>query len=89
MKHTVTLILSSLISFNSYANQELENAYWDCDYITTHQAVSLEEGATCGLIYEKLLQEKFKGSFKDFMTWWKANKETQHKLKKQNASKTL
>jgi hypothetical protein len=64
------------------ANLDIEKTYWDCDYATTQTLAGFEEAAICSTVFEKLKADKFKGSFQDFMVWWKANKEREYASRK-------
>jgi len=81
MKHIFFIFLLLIHSFSN-ATQDLENNFWECDYISSTQEVSLDEGAICYIIYQTLLEKKFKGSFKDFMVWWKEHKEKEYKKRR-------
>jgi len=75
-----TLILAALIATSTLAakTDELETAYWDCDYAATQGALGFGDATTCSQVFEALKKEKFGGDFKKFMEWWKDNKEVEH-----------
>jgi hypothetical protein len=86
MKQVTTLLL--FFSFCVHATSDLEKTYWDCDYVSTTQGMSLSEGVECVVIYDKLVKEKFKGSFENFLNWWKENKDKEHSIRRQNSKKS-
>lgn len=58
---------------------KLENAFWACDYIATTQGILATPAATCRYVTEELKQQKFNGSFSQFLEWWRANKVAEHR----------
>ncbi|MGH8858401.1 MAG: hypothetical protein ACREXG_10335 [Polaromonas sp.] len=58
--------------------QELEQAFWNCDYISAHKLLSATEMGECLMVYENLKADKFNGDSQEFVKWWQANKPTEH-----------
>jgi len=60
------------------AAADLEKQFWACDYAATTRGVGLDEGATCGEVYEDLKRSKFQSDFRAMLSWWQQNKAAQH-----------
>jgi len=63
------------------ATSDLERVFWDCDFAATKIQVSLDVGAMCAAATHELLRRTFHGDFDLFVSWWRANKQTQHALR--------
>lgn len=61
------------------ATAELENAFWACDYIATTRGVLATPAAACRHATESLKHEKFGGSHRAMLEWWRANKVARHR----------
>jgi hypothetical protein len=48
--------------------EALEKDFWACDYVATTRGVGLDEGATCGAIFEDLKRSKFGGDFRAMLS---------------------
>lgn len=59
---------------------ELERRFWDCDYKAASTLLSSADAAQCSQVYEKFYAERFK-SFEEFLVYWRANKEREHKAR--------
>lgn len=57
---------------------ELERAFWYCDFIATTEGVQATPVAACRFATEQLKKRKFAGNFEEFLSWWRANKPTEH-----------
>lgn len=80
VKYLILLLFSPIIAFSqeNLLSKDLEKLFWMCDYISTRQAMDFNEAVACSSVFEKLIKEKFNGSFDAFMVWWKKNKDTEH-----------
>ena len=58
--------------------EELEFAFWACDYIATIRGVEATPVAICGAVYDDLKAMKFSGDFNGLLDWWKQNKAMEH-----------
>ena len=58
---------------------KLERAFWACDYIATTEGIQATPMAACRYATEELKQQKFAGSFPQFLEWWRANKAAEHR----------
>jgi len=58
--------------------EALEKDFWACDYVATTRGVGLDEGATCGAIFEDLKRSKFGGDFRAMLSWWQQHKAAEH-----------
>lgn len=56
---------------------ELEAAFWDCEYLAIRGYLDLDIGAACSEIYEQLKAEKFGGDFERLLLWWREHKESE------------
>jgi hypothetical protein len=75
----ITMLAAAAIALPTGA--ALEKDFWDCDYASTQALISQGEAAHCSAVFEKIKADKFGGDFSKFMTWWKANKAAQYKLR--------
>ena len=57
---------------------DLEKAFWVCDYAGTHGSVAPDYAASCIAITEELKRVKFDGDFDRLVAWWKQHKPVQH-----------
>ena len=58
---------------------DLETAFWACDYVATVQGVEATPIAICSAVYDELKAVKFAGDFGELLHWWKANKAAEHR----------
>jgi hypothetical protein len=58
---------------------KLERAFWACDFIATTQGVQATPIGVCRYVTEELKQQKFGGSFSQFLEWWRSNKQAEHR----------
>lgn len=58
--------------------EELETAFWACDYVATTRGVDATPAAICGAVYDELKTLKFGGDFGGLLAWWKQNKLAEH-----------
>lgn len=59
--------------------EQLERAFWACDYVATTQGIQATPAAVCRYVTEELKQQRFGGSFGQFLEWWRANKTAEHR----------
>lgn len=57
---------------------ELEKAFWVCDYAATTSLVDFYSAIACSYLTESLRQRKFDGDFQAMLTWWQQHKEAKH-----------
>ena len=57
----------------------LEAAFWFCDYIATTRGVEATPIAMCSAAYDELKALKFDGDFGALLGWWKQNKVLEHR----------
>ncbi|MNH34975.1 hypothetical protein D3C79_956170 [compost metagenome] len=57
---------------------ELEKAFWVCDYATTINIVDVYNAMNCSRLTEALRQRKFQGDFTAMLAWWQQHKEAEH-----------
>ncbi|WP_173024817.1 hypothetical protein [Acidovorax sp. SRB_14] len=57
---------------------ELEKAFWVCDYAATIDLVDIGNAIACGSLTEALRQRKFGGDFNAMLAWWQQHKEAEH-----------
>jgi hypothetical protein len=80
----LTLVMQSVIAIagdnvlSKIGIEQLDDAWWHCDYASTQSMVSPGDAASCSEIFEELKTRKFGGDFSEFMKWWKANKSAEH-----------
>ena len=83
---SLLIIVGSCVTDNrkdaaiSNTNDDLERAFWSCDYASTTRWVGADEGATCVSIFEEVKRTKFDGDFGAMLAWWKENKIGEHRL---------
>lgn len=69
----LVLVASSAIA--RLSNVELEEAYWDCEFLASEVAIDLSTAAACSEIFESLKATRFQSDFRLFLSWWSENKE--------------
>ncbi len=57
---------------------ELEDRFWNCDLLSTHQALPMDVGMRCATWMDELKQRRFGGDFNQFLSWWQAHKGAEH-----------
>lgn len=57
---------------------ELEKAFWVCDYAATINIVDIYNAINCSRLTEALRQRKFEGDFIAMLAWWQRHKEAEH-----------
>jgi hypothetical protein len=50
-----------------------------CDYASSNSLLGQGDAVTCSYTFEELKSRKFSGDWSAFLTWWKANKDAEHK----------
>jgi hypothetical protein len=63
---------------SNLAAPQLEEAFWACDYLATTRGVDATPADTCGAVYARLKETKFRGDFGLLLTWWQDNKAAEH-----------
>lgn len=58
---------------------ELEKAFWVCDYAATISIVDVHDAMNCSHFIEALRQRKFAGDFVAMLAWWRQHKEAEHR----------
>ena len=58
---------------------QLERAFWVCDYLATTQGVHGTHVAACRYATDELKRVKFGGSFRNLLQWWRENKAAEHR----------
>ena len=58
--------------------EDLETAFWGCDYVATTRGVEATPIAICSAVYDELKAVKFAGDFGELLGWWKENKVAEH-----------
>ena len=58
---------------------ELERVFWACDYAAGTRGVLAKPVATCSAVFDDLKDARFGGDFDALVTWWRANKDTEHR----------
>ena len=61
-----------------YALEDLERAFWYCDYIATTKGVLAAPMGACRFATEELKNAKFGGDFNALLVWWRDNKREEH-----------
>jgi hypothetical protein len=57
---------------------ELEKAFWVCDYAASIRLVDMGTAIPCSRVTEALRQHKFDGDFNAMLIWWRQHKEAEH-----------
>lgn len=57
---------------------DLERAFWLCDYAGTTGSVDTGTAIACSTITEELKNRNFNGEFEAMLAWWRENKAAQH-----------
>ena len=60
------------------SDSALEQAFWDCDALATHEALPMSLGARCAMLGDELKVRHFGGDFIAMLAWWQAHKEDEH-----------
>ncbi len=58
--------------------EELEQAFWVCDYAATINLVDIHDAIHCSRLTEALRQRKFEGDFTAMLAWWQQHKQAKH-----------
>lgn len=78
MAHILAAILiASANLFEDMRPEDMERAFWDCDYAATYGVIDLDVAAGCSDIYERLKEEKFGGDFRRVLLWWQENRDNE------------
>lgn len=80
----LVMVTSSMVV--ALSPDEMEEAYWDCEYEATEGIIDLNAAAACSEIYETLKSTKFRGDFKLMLLWWNENKERELSKRKKVVS---
>jgi hypothetical protein len=59
-------------------DSRLEALFWDCDLLSTQQALSGGDGALCAMAHDELKQRRFGGDFERLLDWWRSHKDDEH-----------
>jgi hypothetical protein len=57
---------------------DLEKAFWICDYGATYRGIDSMPVELCSAVYDALRERKFGGDFDGLLSWWRENKLMQH-----------
>lgn len=57
---------------------ELEKAFWACDYGATISLVDFYSAIACSQFTEALRQQKFDGNFDAMLVWWRQHKDAKY-----------
>lgn len=60
------------------AAEDLEQAFWSCDYVGTTYGVQAAPVAFCADVTQALREQKFGGDFDQMLQWWRQNKPAAH-----------
>ena len=71
------IFVASANMFTDMRPEEMEKAFWDCEFAATQGVIDLDVAAGCSEIYEHLKKEKFGGDFKRVLLWWQENKDNE------------
>jgi len=66
---------TAIATWSSDSSDEIEKAYWDCEFMAVQGLIAPDQAAACSEIYERLKNEKFLGNYHRFLVWWKQEKE--------------
>lgn len=58
--------------------EQLEKAFWVCDYVATTEGVLAAPLAACRFVNEELMRLKFAGDLDALLHWWRENKAAEH-----------
>ena len=58
---------------------QLERTFWVCDYLATTEGVHGAHIVTCRYATDELKKQKFGGSFRELLQWWRENKVAEHR----------
>jgi hypothetical protein len=58
--------------------EDLEKAFWLCDYTATTHGIDATPVAICGAGWEEFKQSRFGGSFDELLGWWQVHKVAEH-----------
>lgn len=72
-----TILIASTTQFGDMPAEEMEKAFWDCDFSATRGVIDLNVAAGCSEVYEQLKMQKFNGDFNRLLLWWQENKDTE------------
>jgi hypothetical protein len=53
---------------------QLEAAFWECERTSATTGMDIDSGVLCAEITERLRQERFGGSFDEFLQFWNQGK---------------
>lgn len=70
-----SIILATSTAIAGWSSAEIENAYWDCEFVAVQGTITPDQAAACSEIYERLKSEKFLGNYHRFLVWWKQEKD--------------
>src|SRR3954469_17278051 len=57
---------------------DLERAFWLCDYIATERGVDSSPVALCTAVFDEVKNARFGGDFAALLDWWRLNKAVEH-----------
>lgn len=72
-----TILITATTLFGDMPPDEMEKAFWDCNFSATHGVIDLNVAAGCSEVYEQLKKQKFDGDFKRLLLWWQQNKDNE------------
>ena len=58
--------------------EQLEEAFWTCDYAATVAGIYATPISHCSAVTDELKQRKFGGDFGELLTWWRLKKPIEH-----------
>lgn len=61
------------------ATEQLESAFWLCDYASTDRAFQPVDAMACSVVTEDLRKRRFGGDFDAMYTWWQGARLAAHR----------
>ena len=58
--------------------EELERAFWICDYIASTRGMQFVSLDLCATITDQIKTERFGGDYDEMVRWWQEHKPAQH-----------
>ena len=75
------VIMATMIGTLDASLDEVEKAYWDCEFAAVQGTISFNEFASCTDLYEHLKKAKFSGDFDKLLVWWQQHKDREMSLR--------
>ena len=69
------VILATMTAIPNLSLDEVEKAYWDCEFAAVQGTIGCNEFTSCTDLYEHLKKAKFSGDFDKLLVWWKQHKD--------------